>query len=114
MVKKILFLALFVLLIVSTNLTAQFGFGGSQVTVAQARTMRDESPVTLVGHIVRHIRGDYFLFRDDSGEIRIEIEPRRWGGLNVGPNDLVEITGEVDRNFIFPTYIEVRSIRLVQ
>ena len=32
------------------------------------------SYVVLTGNVVSHLRGDYFTFRDTTGEIRVEIE----------------------------------------
>ncbi|ASK70977.1 hypothetical protein CF168_20015 [Shewanella bicestrii] len=39
---------------------------------------------------------DNYLFKDDSGEIKIEIDNHEGKGQNVTPNDKVTIIGEVD------------------
>ncbi|MCL2521143.1 MAG: NirD/YgiW/YdeI family stress tolerance protein [Spirochaetaceae bacterium] len=122
--KKIILLSLVLLLTSGIGLVAQTGFTGpsnqgqnvrqgQSVTVAQAHTMRDDSRVVLTGHIISHISGNYYLFRDSTGEIRVEIYARRWNGLQVGPGDLVEISGEVDQGRNRPAYIEVYAIRLL-
>jgi len=36
--------------------------------------------VVLTGNIVNHLRSDYFTSRDDTGEVRVEIEPGIWNG----------------------------------
>ncbi|WP_418765781.1 YgiW/YdeI family stress tolerance OB fold protein [Mailhella sp.] len=75
------------------------GPGPAVTTVNQAKSMRDDSHVTLEGHIVRHIGGDRYLFEDNTGSINVEIENKRWQGQTVGPNDLVEISGELDKDW---------------
>ncbi|MFO7305858.1 MAG: NirD/YgiW/YdeI family stress tolerance protein [Gammaproteobacteria bacterium] len=57
---------------------------------------RDDEDVILRGRIVRHLRGDHYLFTDGTGEIEVEIDdddaPRGGVKLNVD----VELHGEVD------------------
>ncbi|MDR1308721.1 MAG: YgiW/YdeI family stress tolerance OB fold protein [Deltaproteobacteria bacterium] len=88
------------------------GFSGPGIepsTVRQALRLRDDSPVTLRGNIVRHLGGDNYLFRDSSGEIAIDIDHRRWQGLNVTPEDTVEISGEIDKDWD-GTVVDVDSL----
>jgi uncharacterized protein (TIGR00156 family) len=120
MMKKKLFFAFLIVSIVlgvTAYVQAQ-GFVGSSAhtTVAEAHRMRSDTQVVLTGHIVRHIRSEYYLFRDDTGEIRVEISRRAWAGLSVTENDLVEIRGEVERDWyrFFRRSIEVRSVRIVR
>lgn len=70
---------------------------GRSTTVAGAQDVRVGTYVTLTGNIVNHQRSDYFTFRDDTGEMRVEVAPSVWQGRKVGPNDKVRIMGEVDR-----------------
>ena len=118
--KKKLFFA-FLILSAAIGITAYVqaqGFVGSsaQTTVAEAQRMRDGSQVVLTGHIVRNIRSEYYLFRDNTGEIRVEIPRRVWAGISVTENDLVEIRGEVERDWyrFFRRTIDVHSIRIVR
>lgn len=87
----------------STSTTEQSGgFTGpkaSVATVAQAKQMRDDSKVTLRGNIVQHLGKDKYLFKDATGQITIEIDDEDWRGVKVGPNDQVEIYGEVDKDW---------------
>jgi len=69
---------------------------GVASTAAGIETARLGSYVTLDGHIVSRQRDDYFVFRDASGEVRVEIEPDVWRGQTVGPQDTVRLLGEVD------------------
>ena len=76
------------------------GFTGERqiVTVQQALRFRDDTPVILQGRIVRALGREKYLFEDSTGTIVIEIDHDKWRGLTVGPEDRVEISGEVDKN----------------
>jgi uncharacterized protein (TIGR00156 family) len=90
------------------------GFGSSNVTVAEALRLRDDTPVILQGRIVRHIRSEYYLFSDETGNIRIEIPPRVWGDLRINQDDVIEITGIIDRHLFVRNKIYARNIRIIQ
>ena len=75
------------------------GPGTPVTTVEQAKTMPDDSYVTLRGNIESSLGDKHYMFRDSSGSIRVEISSRRWNGQTVSPADLVEIQGEVDKDW---------------
>ncbi len=81
-------------------------------TVAQAMKTRVNTYVTLTGNVVSHLRGDYYLFRDASGEVRVEIEPEVWRNRQVGPEHNVRIVAEVDRSAA-GVYLWVKTLDLV-
>jgi uncharacterized protein (TIGR00156 family) len=98
---------------------AQAGAGGGFVgpgpgldTVAQALSRRDDAFVTLRGNIVRHLGSDKYLFQDQTGTITVDIDQKRWGGQKVTPEDVVEISGEVDKDWT-NTEIDVDSIKVI-
>ncbi len=93
-------------------LAAFVGPGPSVVSVAQAKDLRDDSPVILQGYIEKQLGGDDYSFKDDTGSIVVEIKHSRWNGLDVTPKDKVEITGEVDKD-LGSTEIEVHSIKKI-
>lgn len=68
------------------------------VTVQQALKMPDDSRVTLVGNIVSQVPGshDRYMFRDNTGEIIVEIDQEDFRGQTVTPRTQVRIVGEVD------------------
>ena len=76
------------------------GFTGERhvVTVQQAQRFRDDTPVILQGRIIRALGNRKYLFGDNTGTIVIEIDRDKWRGLSVGADDMVEISGEVDRD----------------
>lgn len=75
------------------------GPGGSHATVESAKSMRDDTWVTLRGNIVERLSDDLYTFKDASGTVNIDIDHKRWNGVTVGPQDLVEIQGEVDKDW---------------
>ena len=78
----------------------QQGFSGqlTPVSVAQVSSFPNKTPAILRGRIVQFLGGDRYLFRDATGDIVIKIKHNRWWGLTVGPNDLVELGGELKRD----------------
>lgn len=87
------------------------GPGPAVVSVEQARGMRDDAKVHLSGNIIQHLGKDKYLFRDASGTIHVEIDHDKWGGQSVGPEDLVEIYGEVDKDW---NSVEIDVDRIVK
>ena len=88
------------------------GFTGPGLTIStieQVKNMRDDSIVALRGRIEQRINHDHYMFRDETGTIKIEIDDRRWQGLQVGPDDTVEIHGELDKDWL-EIEIEVKRI----
>lgn len=104
------------LLVASTSAFAEFtgmtqtqqgGFTGpsiSKTTVEKAKTFKDDMPVVLEGNIIEHLGKDKYLFRDQTGDITIEIDHNNWRGVQVSPKDNVIINGEVDKDW---TTIEI-------
>ena len=104
------------LLLALGQASAQFigpSVSGQGMSVAQALDARAGTYVTLTGSIVSHLREEYYLFRDKSGEIRIEVSGQVWGGRQVGPENTVRIMGECDRSVAGP-YVWVKTLSLVE
>jgi uncharacterized protein (TIGR00156 family) len=80
-------------------------------TVAQVTELSEDAQVKLVGYIVKSLGDETFEFRDDTGTLVIEIDDDDWHGVEAGPSDRVEITGEVEREWR-ETGVEVDRIRL--
>lgn len=88
------------------------GPNGSKATVESAKSLRDDAWVTLSGNIVERISDDTYSFKDATGTINVDIDQKRWKGLSVGPQDKVEIQGEVDKDWN-SVEIDVKEIRKV-
>ena len=103
-------------LVLSMPATAQFtgpSVTGNAVSVAELRTALPGRYVSVSGHIVAHQRGDYYTFRDASGEIRVEIEPAVWRGRPVGPEARVRLLAEVDVG-LTGRYLWVKTLELAE
>ena len=131
--KKYAFFVLFslVLLFSTASIYAQEGFTGPQAgfvgpgssnytgqfyqsaTVAQAMTLPNNSRIMLTGNLVNSPRRNYYTFRDATGETIIEIERKYWGGLLVGPDDLVQIYAKLERKRDGRIEIEAAIIRKI-
>lgn len=96
----------------SGNAPTKGGFiSGNEITTVQAaKQARDDSFVSIEGHIVKSLGDDDFLFRDLAGqEIRIDVSDKAWNGQTITPNDRIIIQGKVDKDS-FSTEIEVKNI----
>ena len=101
----------------------QQGFGGPQgftgqfttVSVSQVYSYPNKAPAVLRGNIVSWLGGDRYLFRDSSGDIMIKIKQDRWWGQAVGPNDIVELGGELkrDKKTWIINYFDAKMVRKV-
>lgn len=89
------------------------GPGPQVATVKQALSMQDDAPVALRGRIVQRLGDEKYLFGDDTGTIRVEIDHDKWHGLHVSAEDIVEIQGEVDRDWN-KTEVDVSRVIKVQ
>ena len=67
-------------------------------TVAEVANARLDSDVTVVGHIVGSLGNGYYTFRDDTGEIRVEIDRDVWRRREVTGDMRLQLTGEVERD----------------
>ena len=91
-------------------------FGGNAtnaVTIAQAKSLHDDSRVVLQGKIQRQVDSDEYIFADSTGNIKIEIDDHVWKGLDVTPNDTIRIQGKLDKE-TFDSSIDVYSVEKVQ
>ncbi|EHM49231.1 MAG: YgiW/YdeI family stress tolerance OB fold protein [Yokenella regensburgei] len=100
----------------TTTQTQAGGFqgpSGSVTTVANAKGLRDDTWVTLRGNIVERISDDKYTFKDASGTVNIDIDHKRWNGQTITPQDVVEIQGEVDKDWN-SVEIDVKQISKVK
>ncbi len=113
---KTLVVATLSLLLLVVPAAAQFtgpSVQGRAATVAEAQSAQSGSYVTVTGKIVAHQRSDYFTFRDDTGEIRVEIESNVWRGREVSPDTTVRLLAEVDQGRA-GRYLWVKSLEVVR
>ncbi|MGY5453026.1 NirD/YgiW/YdeI family stress tolerance protein [Agarivorans sp. MS3-6] len=111
---KIKLLVLLSTLTISTAALA--GFVGSEITsnitsVQSVQSMSDDSRVTLEGYIVKYMGSEHYLFKDDTGNIEVDIDNEDFNGLDITQNDKIRIIGEVDSGRF--TTIDVDRVELV-
>lgn len=108
--KKVLFASALILI----SNTAFAAFNGPQAqginTVSAALEAKDDSYVELTGSIVESLGNEIYLFKDQTGEIQIEIDHEDWMGQDVAPADTVVIRGEVDSEWT-TSQIDVDAIK---
>lgn len=90
------------------------GGQGGVTTVANAKSAWDDTHVVLTGHIVSRAGGDHdhYLFRDSTGEILVEIDDELFMGRTVTPQMTVRLYGEVDKEMVGRTKIDVKSMEI--
>ena len=90
--------------------------GAQADTVAKAVTLGDDAPVVLTGNIVSQVAGkkDKFIFKDATGEVRMEIDRKVFAGQSVTPQDTVRIVGKVDKDLGKEVEIEAKSLEIVK
>ncbi len=88
---------------------------GPITTVADVlKRGRDDQRVTLTGNVVKKVGWEKYLFRDASGAIRIEIDDEVMPAEPFDDKTKVEITGEVERDFLQSVEIDVKAIRILK
>ncbi|WP_052283573.1 YgiW/YdeI family stress tolerance OB fold protein [Kluyvera genomosp. 1] len=99
----------------STTTSQAGGFvgpNGTVTTATNAKSMRDDTWVTLRGNIIERVSDDLYIFKDSSGTVNVDIDHKRWNGQTITPQDVVEIQGEVDKDWN-SVEIDVKQIRKV-
>lgn len=81
-----------------------------KVTAAEAAKLSDDTPVILTGKIEQSLGDEKYMFRDASGTIIVEIDNEDWRGVTVGPNDIVELQGEVDTDMFQPNKVDIDTV----
>lgn len=67
-------------------------------TIKQAQSLPDDSKVRLQGKLVKQLSKDKYQLQDNTGSIVVEIDQDKWRDQVVGPKDIVELYGEVDKD----------------
>ena len=94
-----IFLITTILLLTSISVSAEFigpGSMWSQTTVSDISTKREDARVSLVGYLVNQIDDEHYTFRDETGQMVVEIHPHELMELTVTTETKIRIIGEVD------------------
>jgi uncharacterized protein (TIGR00156 family) len=84
------------------------------LTVAEVLKMSDDTPVELVGRIEKSLGDEKYNFVDATGSIIVDIDNEDFRGVSVSETDTVKIRGEVDKELMEETTIDVNSVEKVQ
>ena len=90
------------------------GPGGPLRTVADVlKNGRDDDPVILRGKLLKKLRKERYEFTDGTGTIRVEIDNEIFVKQRVDVNTVVELIGEVDKDFFESPEIDVDAMRVI-
>lgn len=75
---------------------------------------RDDQIVTLRGRLTRHLHKDHYEFTDQAGNtIEVELDDdKNWN--HIAKDQLIDITGEIDKDFTRMTIDVRRAVPVVQ
>lgn len=113
--KKVIFILFLLFLNFNFSTFAEYYGQNDIITVKKLKTMKDDSYAIIEGFIVKQISDEKFLFKDETGEIVLDIDNDLMYQLkNVGKNTLVEIYGELDKNIFGRDEFEVKRITIIK
>ena len=85
------------------------------ITLKKLKTMKDDSYASIKGFIVKQISDEKFLFKDETGEIVLDMDDDLMYQLkDIDKNTLVEIYGELDKNTFSRDEFEVKKITIIK
>lgn len=112
--KKLILSSIFV----ASMFAAGFvGAGSSQsvVSVKEVLNLNDDQMVTLRGFIKKELKSEHYAFADENGDIiEVEIDHKVWNGASVDEKTLIEIYGEIDKELMQKTKIDVKSVKIIK
>jgi len=84
-------------------------------TVAQVLVdPEDDQQVVLRGSILEQLSTEKYMFSDDTGQIRVDIERDDFPDMEFTPNMQIKISGEVETAFMRQPEIDVETLTVLQ
>lgn len=80
-------------------------------SVADVKNKADDTIVVMQGKIVKALGHEKYTFADKTGEIVIEIDEEDFDGVTVTAGEMIEISGEVDKDLMKPAKVDVKQIK---
>jgi len=74
----------------------------------------DDRKVLLRGKLLKKLSSDKYLFSDGTGEIRVEIDDDLFRGIKVSETSVIEIYGEIEKDFMRDPEIDVKRIAVIK
>jgi uncharacterized protein (TIGR00156 family) len=84
-----------------------------QFSVNSINDLDDDDEVILEGYLMKKTGKEEYLFKDKTGEIKVEVDDKKLRGMTVTPETLIRIKGEVDNDW-FSIQIDVDSVEIMQ
>ena len=109
--------AVFVVTLGASSAVAQFAGpneGAAQTVKSILDRPVDDAYVTLKGHIQSQVRHEKYWFSDSTGKILVDIDDEDFMGQRVSPRTLVQIYGEVEKDFMTNPQIDVKRIVILK
>jgi uncharacterized protein (TIGR00156 family) len=115
MMKPKEILLVFIPLLLLTSLSeAQFTGPGTAAPITVKGVLDrpvDDQWVTLKGRITKHLGSDKYIFTDGTGRIQLDIDDKYFPSeAPITPETVVQISGEVDAEFLRSPEIDVKQI----
>lgn len=101
------------------RVSAQFIGPGARETLTDTQSLLnnpvEEQEVSLRGRLAKKVGDEKYLFQDDSGGIRVEIDDDEFLRLprHVTPGMKIEIFGEVETAYLKSPELDVEVIRIL-
>ncbi len=73
----------------------------------------DDQNVSLKGVLTKKVGSDKYTFSDSTGEIRVEIDAEDFPKISVDEKTTIQITGEVEKDFMTTPEIDVDTVSAV-
>lgn len=98
---------------------AQYTGPGAEVSATTVKQLldagKDDQRVMLRGHIVKFIGDEKYQFADDTGEILVKIDRKRWpAGQPVNQTNTVELTGKYDKARTGASKVKIYALKVMQ
>lgn len=110
-------IALATLLAVAPFASAQYFGPGAQGSVQNVKAVLDnpvdDQYVVLRGSLTSQVSSEKYMFSDGSGEIRVEIDNDIFPRHRIGPETVVEIYGEVEKDYMMSPEIDVDRVLVI-
>ena len=75
---------------------------------------QDDQNVILRGHLIEQVGKEKYIFADDSGKIRVDIDNDDFQNITIDEKTVIEIHGEIEKDFMESPEIDVDTITIVK
>lgn len=84
-----------------------------QTVAAVLESGRDDQDVVLRGILLKKVGSDKYLFADQTGQIRVEIDHKDFPSQPISDTTRVEVRGEVEADFLQSPEIDVKRLTVL-